>query len=82
MALVICLTGFFILSRNIFKQRERNKIGKDGVDITPLFKWYSKDFEREMSIVEWINKYSDDKINPERKDFNYTEYSWKLNGKF
>ncbi len=62
--------------------REKNKIGKDGVAISPLFKWYSNDFEREMSIAEWINKYSDDKVDPEKKDFNYTDYSWKLNGKF
>ncbi|MGR3810917.1 DUF547 domain-containing protein [Jiulongibacter sp. NS-SX5] len=60
----------------------KNIINEEEVKISPLFKWYSKDFEREMSIAKWINKYSDDKVKKDMDDFAYTDYSWKLNGSF
>ncbi|WP_341225799.1 DUF547 domain-containing protein [uncultured Arcticibacterium sp.] len=62
--------------------KAKNKISEDGVTISPLFKWYKKDFERKMPIAEWVNKYSDEKIDKKQDDFNYMDYSWKLNGTF
>ncbi|WP_229201246.1 DUF547 domain-containing protein [Arcticibacterium luteifluviistationis] len=62
--------------------KAKNKISEDGVAISPLFKWYKKDFERKMPIAEWVNKYSDVKIDKKQDDFSYMDYSWKLNGAF
>ncbi|WP_131458228.1 DUF547 domain-containing protein [Jiulongibacter sediminis] len=61
---------------------EKNIINNNEVKISPLFKWYSKDFERKMGIAEWINTYSDDKVDKKMDKFSYTDYSWELNGSF
>ncbi len=60
----------------------RNQISANSIKPSNLFKWYKKDFEREMSIAEWINKYSSFKIPKDKSNFNYVNYSWELNGTF
>ncbi|SOE21011.1 Protein of unknown function, DUF547 [Spirosomataceae bacterium TFI 002] len=65
-----------------FMNSDKNQISEDGVKISPLFDWYKKDFEKAMPVAKWINKYSKNKVDPDRTDFEYMDYSWKLNGSF
>lgn len=59
----------------------KNDISEKKAKLSPLFKWYSKDWEANgKSVMEWVNKYSDTKIN-DKTNIGYTDYSWKLNGK-
>lgn len=52
-----------------------NVISADQVQISKIFEWYAVDFG---NIVEYLNKYSNTKINPKAK-VTYKEYDWKLN---
>lgn len=65
-----------------FNNENKNIISDQEVKISPLFKWYKKDFERVRPIAEWINKYGDHKVDKKMDSFDYMDYSWKLNGSF
>lgn len=59
----------------------QNKISTSHASISMLFNWYKSDFEKaEGSVLNFINKYSDTKINSHTK-IDYLEYNWNLNGK-
>lgn len=59
----------------------KNDITEKKAKLSPLFKWYSKDWEQNgKSVMEWVNKYSDTQIT-DKTNIGYTDYSWKLNGK-
>ncbi|MBD3748663.1 MAG: DUF547 domain-containing protein [Sphingobacteriales bacterium] len=59
----------------------QNKISTNHASISMLFNWYKRDFEKaEGTVLNFINKYSDTKINSHTK-IDYLEYNWNLNGK-
>lgn len=59
----------------------QNKISTNHASISMLFNWYKGDFEKaDGSVLNFINKYSDTKINSHTK-IDYLEYNWNLNGK-
>ncbi len=61
------------------KDTERNKITKDKIEISKIFKWFSGDFKRDASsIVEYLNKYAPIKINDDA-EVEYLDYLWGLN---
>ena len=53
----------------------QNKITVDAVEISKIFEWYAVDFG---NIIDFLNKYSDVKINSGAK-ITYREYNWDLN---
>lgn len=58
-----------------------NKISTDKASLSRLFDWYKADFiKAEGSVVNFVNKYSNTKINSNTK-IDYLEYNWSLNGK-
>lgn len=65
-------TTFFI------NNPSKNRITTDNIWLSPLFKWYSSDFEKDGSVKNFIAQYS---IEPLNKDLNteYLEYNWNLN---
>jgi hypothetical protein len=56
----------------------RNTITKDKLEISKIFKWFSKDFKQNGSLIDFLNQYSDIKINANAKK-NYKDYNWNLN---
>ncbi|TVZ53079.1 DUF547 domain-containing protein [Dokdonia sp. Hel_I_53] len=56
----------------------RNKITPDVVEISMIFKWFSKDFKTAGSVVDYLNKYANTKINPSAR-VRYKDYNWLLN---
>lgn len=52
-----------------------NKISANAVQISKIFEWYASDFG---NIVDYLNKYSNTKINANAK-VTYLEYDWALN---
>lgn len=52
-----------------------NKISANEVQISKIFEWYAQDFG---NIIEYLNKYSTTKINP-NATVKYLEYDWALN---
>lgn len=56
----------------------RNTITANTLEISKIFKWFSKDFKQNGSLIDFLNRYSDIKINENAKK-NYKEYDWNLN---
>ncbi|NEV94465.1 DUF547 domain-containing protein [Psychroflexus sp. YR1-1] len=58
---------------------DQNKLSKNHVELSKIFKWYASDFETDTtSVIDFINQYSGQKIN-EDASIEYLPYSWKLN---
>jgi hypothetical protein len=56
----------------------RNSISENKVELSKIFKWFSSDFTKNGSLIDFLNKYSDIKISDDaRKSFN--DYNWDLN---
>lgn len=58
----------------------RNQIGHDRVILSRIFKWFESDFTRDISLVEYLNRYSRLHI-PDTADIEYLPYNWQLNEK-
>lgn len=67
--------------RQFINNPAKNKvIDAKNAKISPYFDWYKKDFKRDDdSVVEWVNKYSDVKLN-KGANITYMDYDWSLNG--
>ena len=47
--------------------------------VSPIFKWFEKDFTRENEIRVFLQKSLDVKIEPKETRVKYTDYDWTLN---
>lgn len=56
----------------------KNKLSKDEVKLSEIFKWYKSDFTGNMTLIEYINQYANIKIVPNAK-IGYLDYNWNLN---
>lgn len=63
--------------RDFVSDESKNKITPDAPKLSSIFKWYGGDFD---SVVDFINKYSNVKINKGAK-LEYLDYNWALNEK-
>lgn len=68
------------LMKDFINDASKNKILKDKIEISSIFDWFKEDFTKNGSVTEYLNKYSDVKINPNAK-ISYLKYDWSLNGK-
>lgn len=58
---------------------DKNKIkNSDKATLSKLFNWYGGDFTKSMSLVEYINQYSETKLN-KKADIDWKDYDWALN---
>lgn len=55
-----------------------NKLAGGDVRISPIFDWFSGDFETKGGVREFINRYSSTPIDRDNM-FKYTDYDWSLN---
>lgn len=58
----------------------RNKLSEKKVKISSIFNWFKDDFTKEGSVIDYLNKYADIKINKKAK-ISYLNYDWSLNEK-
>ncbi|MEY8850144.1 DUF547 domain-containing protein [Psychroserpens sp. XS_ASV72] len=57
----------------------KNKITKSQLEISKIFKWFTKDFKSsESTVIDFINRYTDVTIS-EDAEISYMEYNWNLN---
>jgi hypothetical protein len=64
--------------RDFLNDRSKNRIGADRADLSKYFSWYKGDFTKAGSLADFINKYSQTKINSSTK-IGSIEYNWDLN---
>ena len=57
---------------------KRNSITKISIDISKIFQWFSNDFKKEETLIEFLNKYSIIQIEENAK-ITYKKYNWTLN---
>ena len=57
---------------------DKNKVSASNPKLSSIFKWYSGDFEKGQTKIEFINKYASPKLNANAK-IDYLDYNWNLN---
>ena len=57
---------------------EKNKVSANNPKLSSIFKWYSGDFEKGQTKIEFINKYASPNLNANAK-LDYLDYNWNLN---
>ncbi|MBZ9731509.1 DUF547 domain-containing protein [Salegentibacter sp. JZCK2] len=62
-----------------FINSDNNEISQSSAKLSSIFDWYRKDYtEGGLSLIEYVNQYSNTRINPKAK-ITYKEYDWGLN---
>lgn len=56
----------------------KNRITKEKAELSQIFEWYKVDFTKGQSLIEYINQYSQVKIERNTK-VSFIEYDWGLN---
>lgn len=54
------------------------QVVKNKVKISQIFEWYKGDFEQTGDVLDFINRYRDEKL-PENSKVSYYPYDWTLN---
>ena len=68
------------LMKEFINNTTRNKISKNNVEISEIFNWFSKDFMKNGTIINYLNTYAAIKIS-EKASIKYLTYDWSLNKK-
>ncbi|WP_417195227.1 DUF547 domain-containing protein [Bizionia sp.] len=66
------------VTKQFLADSSKNRIQKNSLELSKIFKWFSKDFKENGSLINFLNIYSDVKIASDAK-IKYIDYSWKLN---
>lgn len=66
--------------KSFVNDNTKNKITENSVQISEIFKWFKEDFTKDQTLIEFLNKYSDVKIDAKAK-VSYMKYNWTLNKK-
>ncbi|WP_338219287.1 DUF547 domain-containing protein [Algoriphagus sp. oki45] len=56
----------------------KNKISTNQAEVSSIFSWFSGDFTKNGSLIDFLNKYSKVKLNSKAK-ISYMDYNWNLN---
>lgn len=64
--------------KGFLNDKSKNNITTDKAELSKYFTWYRGDFTKNGSLADFINKYSQTKINANTK-INYLDYNWNLN---
>jgi len=66
------------LSKSFINNNAKNQIQANSVKISKLFDWYKSDFTTNGSLIDFLNKYSNTKINA-NATIGHMDYNWNLN---
>lgn len=64
--------------RDFLSNTYKNKITANRVQLSKIFSWFKDDFTKKGSLIDFLNKYTDVKINP-NSEVDYLDYDWALN---
>ena len=57
---------------------KRNVLTKEKASLSEIFNWYKKDFTKNGSLIDYLNKYASQKLTSDTK-ISYLNYNWGLN---
>ena len=66
------------VARKFINDSTRNTITPERLEISEIFNWFSKDFKKNGSLIDYINLYSDTQVVPNAK-VRFKDYDWSLN---
>lgn len=58
---------------------ERNIITANNPKISKIFSWFTKDFKRNGTVIDFLNQYTKDVKIGRGADLDYLDYDWRLN---
>jgi len=61
-----------------FVNSNKNEISANSAKLSSIFDWYKKDFKDNGTVIDYINQYSNTKINSGTST-TYKDYNWNLN---
>ena len=64
--------------RNFLNDKSKNRVNTEKAELSKYFSWYKGDFTKNGSLTDFINKYSQTKINANTK-IGSLDYNWNLN---
>lgn len=65
-------------TRQFLADKTKNQIHPSKPVLSSIFQWFAADFKSEGGVVNFINKYSDTKIDS-NAEITYLKYNWNLN---
>ncbi|WP_347924157.1 DUF547 domain-containing protein [Pontimicrobium sp. SW4] len=65
-------------TKEFLADTNRNEISENSIKISKIFDWFSKDFTKNGSLIDFLNLYTDINISPNTKK-RYKDYNWALN---
>ena len=66
------------LMKKFINDNSRNKINSKKIKLSKIFEWFTEDFTKKGSLIDYLNQYSSIKINKKAK-ISFLNYDWKLN---
>lgn len=63
---------------SFIRDEKRNELSGDHIRISRIFKWYESDFSSSGTIIDFINTYTNVRIE-ENATVDYLDYNWELN---
>lgn len=66
------------LMKDFVNDVTKNKISANNLELSQIFNWFKEDFTKKGSLIDYLNKYSNTKINANAK-IAYLKYNWSLN---
>ena len=65
-------------TKSFLTDTSKNSISKNEVQISKIFKWFDKDFKQNGTLIDFLNRYSEETISKNAK-ISYKNYNWDLN---
>lgn len=65
-------------TKEFLADTNRNEISENSIKISKIFDWFSKDFTKNSSLIDFLNLYTEVNISPNAKK-RYKDYNWALN---
>lgn len=65
-------------AKSFLADKNKNEFTADRITISKIFDWFTGDFKKNGSLIDFLNKYAPVKINAKAK-IDYKDYLWSLN---
>lgn len=65
-------------AKDFINDPKRNVLNKEKASLSEIFNWYKKDFTKNGSLIDYLNKYASQKLTSDTK-ISYLNYNWGLN---
>ncbi|EDP71322.1 hypothetical protein FBALC1_02522 [Flavobacteriales bacterium ALC-1] len=66
------------VTKGFLSDTSKNELSKNNIKLSKIFKWFKKDFEKNGSLIDFLNGYSEVVISNKAKK-SFKDYNWDLN---